>query len=142
MNNIELNQLIVKIKDMTAKFQLWQELVSSSHNDTTEQFMGRVQLLNEVNQLVSEISGAAKDLDDKFKEEDFASWHFLEQTWEKNPNGCGCHACNPKAAWFVVCDICGNKRCPHATDHTLECTNSNAPGQKGSKWENHKTPGT
>lgn len=33
---------------------------------------------------------------------------------------------------FVVCQICGNKRCPKATDCTLECTKSNEPGQKGS----------
>jgi len=36
---------------------------------------------------------------------------------------------------MVVCPNCGNKRCPKATDHTLECTNSNEPGQKGSRYE-------
>lgn len=36
---------------------------------------------------------------------------------------------------FIVCAICGNKRCPHATDHRLACTGSNAPGQKGSAYE-------
>jgi hypothetical protein len=39
---------------------------------------------------------------------------------------------------MIVCSICGNKRCPQATDHRLECTNSNEPGQKGSSWENYK----
>ena len=34
-----------------------------------------------------------------------------------------------------ACEICGNKRCPHHTDHRLACTNSNEPGQKGSIWE-------
>jgi len=34
-----------------------------------------------------------------------------------------------------VCSICGNKRCPHATDHELDCTGSNEPGQKGSAYE-------
>jgi hypothetical protein len=38
-------------------------------------------------------------------------------------------------ARFIVCTICGNKRCPHATDHELPCTNSNEPGQKGSRYE-------
>lgn len=33
---------------------------------------------------------------------------------------------------FTVCPICGNKRCPHNSDHTLDCTNSNEPGQIGS----------
>lgn len=42
--------------------------------------------------------------------------------------------------WMVVCSICGNKRCPHATDCTLECTQSNEPGQKGSSWENYPPP--
>lgn len=30
------------------------------------------------------------------------------------------------------CEICGNKRCPHHSDHRLECTRSNEPGQPGS----------
>ena len=45
---------------------------------------------------------------------------------------CGCRQCNPGAWWMVVCDTCGNKRCPHATDHENACTHSNAPGQAGS----------
>ena len=31
-----------------------------------------------------------------------------------------------------ACEVCGNKRCPHHTDHRLACTNSNEPGQPGS----------
>lgn len=34
---------------------------------------------------------------------------------------------------FIGCKECGNKRCPKATDHRLECTNSNEPGQPGSR---------
>jgi hypothetical protein len=37
--------------------------------------------------------------------------------------------------WLVVCETCGNKRCPHATDHRHECTNSNEPGQPGSVYQ-------
>lgn len=33
---------------------------------------------------------------------------------------------------MIVCPICGNKRCPHASDHRSECTKSNDPGQVGS----------
>ena len=33
---------------------------------------------------------------------------------------------------MIVCKTCGNKRCPKATDHRLECTKSNEPGQPGS----------
>ena len=35
---------------------------------------------------------------------------------------------------MIVCSICRNKRCPHATDHRNTCTNSNAPGQVGSHY--------
>lgn len=31
-------------------------------------------------------------------------------------------------------------RCPHGTDHNLRCTNSNEPGQEGSRYGNHHTP--
>ena len=33
-----------------------------------------------------------------------------------------------------ACEICGNKRCPHHTDHRLSCTDSNEPGQEGSAF--------
>jgi len=42
------------------------------------------------------------------------------------------------ATRMILCSVCGNKRCPKATDHNLECTNSNEPGQKGSSWGNYK----
>lgn len=59
--------------------------------------------------------------------------------WKQSPNGpcqreCPCATCNPDAWWMVVCDDCGNKRCPHATDHALACTRSNDSGQPGSKF--------
>jgi hypothetical protein len=38
-------------------------------------------------------------------------------------------------AQMILCPKCGNKRCPHASDHNLDCTNSNEPGQKGSVYE-------
>lgn len=33
---------------------------------------------------------------------------------------------------MVLCETCGCKRCPHATDHRQACTNDNSPGQHGS----------
>lgn len=58
---------------------------------------------------------------------------------------CWCEACKPQD-WnnmrMIVCSICGNKRCPHATNHINECTGSNEPGQKGSSWENYKVAET
>ena len=29
---------------------------------------------------------------------------------------------------MILCPICGNKRCPHVSDHRLSCTASNEPG--------------
>ena len=57
---------------------------------------------------------------------------------------CGCYNCMSKVkdhnglpltmSTFIVCPECGNKRCPKSTDHNLACTNSNKPGQKGSRY--------
>jgi hypothetical protein len=41
----------------------------------------------------------------------------------------------PTMTRFIVCPECGNKRCPRATHHALVCTNSNEPGQPGSRYE-------
>jgi hypothetical protein len=50
---------------------------------------------------------------------------------------CNCEACKPNT-WddqrMILCATCGNKRCPHATDHRNACTNSNEPGQVGSSY--------
>lgn len=60
---------------------------------------------------------------------------------------CWCTTCRPITMddmRFVVCPECGNKRCPRAHNHALDCTHSNAPGQPGSSWEHVKpstTPG-
>ena len=54
---------------------------------------------------------------------------------------CGCEACmppdinKPETLRMILCAKCGNKRCPHATDHRNACTGSNEPGQRGSSWE-------
>ena len=41
---------------------------------------------------------------------------------------------NPVIYRMIVCVKCGNKRCPRSTDHKLACTNSNEPGQNGSRY--------
>ena len=63
---------------------------------------------------------------------------------EPDYHGCQCHRCMDAAGFehpfrwpsnvhgFIVCPICGNKRCPHASNHELPCTNSNERGQLGS----------
>ena len=51
------------------------------------------------------------------------------------PTPCGCYACDGSPAIrsrYYLCATCGNKRCPHATDHRLPCTGSNEPDQPGS----------
>jgi hypothetical protein len=40
----------------------------------------------------------------------------------------------PETSYFIVCAKCGNKRCPHGTDHALACTGSNESGQTGSRY--------
>ncbi len=37
---------------------------------------------------------------------------------------------------MILCPECGNKRCPHATDHRLKCSGSNEPDQAGSIYSN------
>ena len=38
---------------------------------------------------------------------------------------------------MFLCERCGNKRCPHATNHRHACTGSNEPGQPGSEYGSH-----
>jgi len=50
---------------------------------------------------------------------------------------CWCYNCQDAAyrtSNMIVCPTCGNKRCPHATDHNQACTNSNDAGQPGSRY--------
>ena len=57
---------------------------------------------------------------------------------------CWCYNCNKDVkvqggipyttTTMIVCPTCGNKRCPHGTDHNLACTGSNEPGQPGSRY--------
>ena len=51
---------------------------------------------------------------------------------------CWCQTCRPitlSDMRMVLCPICGNKRCPKATDHRNACTGSNEPGQPGSSYQ-------
>jgi hypothetical protein len=46
-----------------------------------------------------------------------------------------CWQCTPDYRGMLICPKCGNKRCPHASDHRLACTSSNEPGQVGSVYQ-------
>ena len=51
---------------------------------------------------------------------------------------CGCWRCirerGEVRVRMILCPACGNKRCPKASDHRLECTGSNESGQPGSVY--------
>ncbi len=62
-------------------------------------------------------------------------------TAERN---CPCRDCQmarlgpsvyPTRREMILCPRCGNKRCPHATNHNHACTDSNDPGQEGSEYQ-------
>ena len=66
---------------------------------------------------------------------------MIEDLYELQNNlNCWCQKCCEEQTGYqrmfrmVLCPTCGNKRCPKATDHKLECTGSNEPGQKGSVY--------
>lgn len=54
---------------------------------------------------------------------------------EKGLTGCGILKLPLSATKMILCPICGNKRCPRASDHDLPCTGSNEPGQPGSIYQ-------
>jgi len=72
--------------------------------------------------------------------------------FEQNPANCGCYSCignepTREGSWLtigmtrmIVCALCGNKRCPHGTDHRLDCTGSNEGNQAGSRYQYGPTP--
>ncbi len=48
---------------------------------------------------------------------------------------CWCAKCRPitlRDMRMILCPVCGNKRCPRASNHEYACTASNEPGQPGS----------
>ena len=55
------------------------------------------------------------------------------------PASYDCHRCfkehDVSIDRMILCPACGNKRCPHATDHNLACTGSNDSGQPGSRYQ-------
>lgn len=78
-----------------------------------------------------------------------ANWDAIfgkkKKTAEVENARCYCYNCNEHytepgqvvpyvMSRMILCPTCGNKRCPHATDHNLACTGSNEPGQPGSRY--------
>lgn len=59
---------------------------------------------------------------------------------QASPDEYDCHRCMqelgiPLRIKMILCPICGNKRCPKASDHRLDCTGSNEPEQPGSVYQ-------
>lgn len=80
-----------------------------------------------------------------------AAVELIENAYVEPPSAtCGCYRCTEEEqdrqiasgadmitalmSRPILCDVCGSKRCPHATDHRLACTGSNEPGQPGSRF--------
>lgn len=65
--------------------------------------------------------------------------NWLNTSNKIDPDKCYCWSCikdrEESVIIFLVCPVCGNKRCPKASNHRLECTGSNEPGQSGSVYE-------
>lgn len=57
---------------------------------------------------------------------------------------CGCYQCAvdrmdfDRLSMMILCPNCGNKRCPHATNHKHICTGSNDSGQRGSMYGDYE----
>jgi hypothetical protein len=71
-----------------------------------------------------------KDLENRVKEQAELIRLLQKKT-------CHCYICaDPftRLTTMIVCPKCGNKRCPHATNHNMPCTDSNAPEQEGSRY--------
>lgn len=74
-------------------------------------------------------------------------WDLISDK-ERNMSNCRYYECNKNdkdrllgLSFPILCPDCGNKRCPHATDHRLACTNSNERGQMGSRYGVYPHPG-
>lgn len=74
-----------------------------------------------------------------------SNWDAIFSKKSRQDYKCYCYNCNKDKmdesgnfpyvmTRMIVCPTCGNKRCPHSTDHNLECTGSNDPGQPGSRY--------
>jgi hypothetical protein len=53
---------------------------------------------------------------------------------QQAPAACWCATCRPVSFGdmrMVLCPVCGNKRCPRASNHIYACTGSNEVGQVG-----------
>lgn len=60
--------------------------------------------------------------------------HWTQDAQVQQAKAFGVVLMNPLGMPMLCCMICGNKRCPKATDCDLFCSGSNEPGQDGSVY--------
>lgn len=69
---------------------------------------------------------------------DEEEWEAFQWGWNAAlQSRCNCATCSPitlSNMRMILCPVCGNKRCPKASNHIHDCTNSNEPGQVGSRY--------
>jgi len=91
-----------------------------------------------IHPVLGSIHGAIVDAQEALAEHAMRETQRLGQEIEQEPVAkyC-CRLCFNKSGSLlldrmILCSECGNKRCPKATNHKLQCTNSNEPNQAGS----------
>lgn len=108
---------------------------------------------NEILASIVEVFGLPGTRYTTYTDLDYMDFNFVEEQdrllfltgWpayvpnQNNQDQCGCFECNSHRPSYVMsrmitCPDCGNKRCPRATWHENKCTESNEPGQLGSRY--------
>jgi hypothetical protein len=119
---LEINSAIFEVEQLCRKHEIFESV-------RTALFRVRV----------NELGGAEAFIRGRVRREEEAAPSGSGSEGDGVP-ACSCAACvpmdyaKPETVRLITCAICGNKRCPHATDHRHACTNSNEPGQPGSAY--------
>lgn len=143
----ELGLEIQELKTQLKAYETALRVTNRMHADFMED---RARALTLMEDAIKTIEGLAEQqaMEDNFYGETLAQLEYCVGVWQEN---CDCASCynqliedyfsvdtpeNIKArlntSRMIVCQLCGNKRCPHASFHGNECTESNDPGQPGS----------
>ncbi|MEG5564305.1 hypothetical protein UXQ08_12285 [Enterobacter ludwigii] len=122
-----------KITDVQLDVLIKSAVNSSGPLPPDEKFAQIISALRELRELRAAMLQGAEP---NFREiSNSSTKHFRE--YAETSTKCWCRTCRPVTISdmrFVVCPVCGNKRCPHANDHRHACTGSNEPGQEGSAY--------
>lgn len=93
-------------------------------------------LYNEIEKDMESSKKLEKEVDEfLLEDEEITIFNLMDK---QANTGCWCQRCCLEQTGsyhmfqMAVCPQCGNKRCPKASDHMLECSSSNESGQEGS----------